>query len=458
MPGRPRRARIVPLAAALAMAAFVVPATVAQTVMEVQGGGSSLVHGYGATANFWRNGTDGWIGLGFMDGLRVGAFLRTAVGKDTLRLGNDALVMRFPTDLFSGGYNLLVQGASVGGNSGNTSYLAFAGASSSSLTSPSFQATRIEKPLGAVFAQHRLSPTLRLTGNLLVADQQTFVPGVQWQPTPELTTALVAGSGAGSPYVAGAVTARRGPLGVKALYAWNPERFRRAAVPGPTQTEAEKENVAVTYDLGSAFQVGMARQHFLQDSADSAIPIRAEGNSAFASGRVREVRLTAGVYDSRSEGARNLSSYVAVGREVTSWLDAELFVLQSRPSGFAASTTPILNLRWRLSPRVRLMQQLSVHDHRPTVLFGANLITALGEFGADYQIVHQPFQPFRPFRSALNLTARLQLGRYSTNVGTYVRPDGAVDYSASGSTFLYMGSFGGVQPQQLGQSLGRYVV
>jgi hypothetical protein len=104
------------------------------------------------------------------------------------------------------------------------------------------------------------------------------------------------------------------------------------------------------------------------------------------------------------------------------------------------------------------MQQLSMHDHRPTILFGANLITALGEFGADYQIVHQPFQPFKPFRSTLNLTARLQLGRYSTNLGTYVRPDGSIDYSASGSTFLYMGAFGGVQPQQLGQSLGRYVV
>jgi hypothetical protein len=107
---------------------------------------------------------------------------------------------------------------------------------------------------------------------------------------------------------------------------------------------------------------------------------------------------------------------------------------------------------------VRLLQQLSVHDHRPTILFGANLITALGEFGADYQIVHQPFEPFKPFRSTLNLTARLQLGRYSTSLGTSVRPDGSVDYSASGSTFLYMGAFGGVQPQQLGQNLGRYIV
>jgi outer membrane protein OmpA-like peptidoglycan-associated protein len=443
----------------LLVAAFVVSERApAQTVVEVQGGGSSLVGGYGATANFWRNGVDGWIGLGYLDGLRAGAFLRTAMGKDTLRLGNDALVMRFPTDLFSSGYNLLVQGASLGGGSGRTSYLAFAGASSSSLAAPSFQATSIEKPMGALFLQHRVSPTVRLTGTVLVAQHQTVMPGIQWQPVPDLTTALVAGTGAGSRYAAASVSARRGALGIKALYAWNPDRFRRADVPGPTQTEAERENVSLTYDFGTAIQVGVARQHFLQDSADVATPIRATGNSAFASGRVHDVRLTGGVYDSRSEGSSNLSSYFAVGREVASWLDAEVFLLQSRPSGRPMSTTPIMNLRWRLSPRVRLMQQISVHEHRPTILFGANLITALGEFGADYQIVHQPFQPFQPFRSALNLTARLQLGRYSTNLGTYVRPDGAVDYSASGGTFLYMGAFGGVQPQQLGQSMGRYVV
>jgi hypothetical protein len=454
----PTRSALACAAAILAAALGASGSAVAQTVVEVQGGGSSLVGGYGATANFWRNGTDGWVGLGYLDGLRVGAFLRTAVGKDTVRLGNDALLLRFPTDLFSTGYNLLVQGVSVGGGTSDRSYLAFAGASSSSLSAPSFQATRIDKPLGALFLQRRISPTVRLTGNFLVARRQTVMPGVQWQPTPDLTTALVAGTGAGSFYAAGAATYHRGPLGVQAMYAFNPDRFRRADVPGPTQTEAERENVSVTYDVGSAFQVGVARQHFLQDSADGTAPVRATGNSAFASGRVRDVRVTGGLYDSRSQGISNLSTYFAVGRELSGWLDAELFLLQSRPSSRPWTTTPIVNLRWRVSPRVRLMQQLSVHDGRPTILFGANLITALGEFGADYQIVHQPFQPFKPFRSTLNLTARLQLGRYSTNLGTSVRPDGSVDYSASGSTFLYMGAFGGVQPQQLGQSLGRYIV
>lgn len=447
------------LAAALLTAAFVGSERLAaQTVVEVQGGGSSLIGGYGATANFWRGGVDGWVGLGYLDGLRVGALMRHRLGRDTLRVGNDALVMRFPTDLFSTGFNLLVQGVSLGGGTDRTSYLGFAGASSSGLAAPSFQATSLEQPMGAFFVRQRLSPTVRLTGNLLLARRQTFVPGVQWQATPDLTAALVAGTGAGSGYAAAAATLQRGPLEVKALYAWNPGRFRRAEIPGPVQTESERENIAVTYNVGSSFVVGAGRQHFLQDSAGATAPIRATGNSAFASGWVHETRVTAGLYDSHAQGASNLSSYFAVGRDVTSWLDAELYLLQSRPSGQAATTTPIVNLRWRLSPRVRLMQQVSLHERRPTILFGANLITALGEFGADYQIVHQPFQPFNPFRSTLNLTARLQLGRYSTSIGTYIRPDGAVDYAASGRTFLYMGGLGGVQPQFVAHTLGRYLV
>ena len=64
------RHRSLAIAATLLVAAFVVEGTgAAQTVMEVQGGGSSLVGGYGVTTNFWRNGMDGWIGLGYLDGL-----------------------------------------------------------------------------------------------------------------------------------------------------------------------------------------------------------------------------------------------------------------------------------------------------------------------------------------------------------------------------------------------------
>ncbi len=428
-------------------------------MVEVQGGGSSLADGYGATANFWREGLDGWIGLGYLEGFRAGAFLRKATTRgDTLGFGNSALILRLPTDIFAPGYNLLVQGLSFAGGTERTSYLLFGGASSAGVGAPSFQPTSIEQPMGALFLQHQVDPTLWLTTNVVLADRQTVLPGVQWQPTPDLTTGFVIGMGSDRPYAASSLSLRRGRLGVLASYAWNPDRFRRVAVPTPNQTEVDRENLMLTYDLSPQFSVGAGRQNFVQDSADSRPPLRATGNTVFAGGRLRELRLTAGVYHSRADSAANLSSYLAVGRELTRWLDTELFLLQSRPKGRPTETVPLVNLRWRISPRVGVSQQVSFHGGRPTVLFGATLSTPVGEFGADYQIVHQPLQPFSPFRSALNLTARLQLGNYSTSVGTYVRPDGAVDYSASGSRFLYLGTFGGAQPQQIGGRVSRYVV
>jgi hypothetical protein len=430
----------------------------AQTVVEVQGGGSSLNDGYGATANFWRSGIDGWIGLGYLDGFRAGAFLRKSLGHDTLGVGNNALIMRLPTDVFTPGFNLLVQGVSFSGGNDRWSYMAFGGASSDGLSAPTFQATSIQQPLGAFFMQRRVAPTVRLTATTLFSQRQTILPGVQWQPLPELTTALAGGMGSGRPYAASSILLRRGPLGVKASYGWNPRRFRRAPVATPNQTEVDRENITITYELGPQFSVGVGRQNYVQDSADSRLPVRATGNTAFAGGVWSNTRLTAGIYDSRSEGISNLSSYAAVGRELTRWLDAELFVLQSRPEGRGVTTTPLVNLRWHVTSRLGLSQQISWHDKKPTVLFGASLMTPIGDFALDYQIVHQPFKPFNPFRSALNLTARLQLGKYSTSVGTYVQPDGSVDYSASGRTFLYMGSFGGMQPQQLGGPMSQYVV
>jgi hypothetical protein len=383
----------------------------------VQGGGSSLADGYGATANFWRQGLDGWVGLGYLDGFRAGAFLRKAIKGDTLGFGNSALVLRLPTDVFAPGYNLLVQGVSFAGGNPHTSYLLFGGASSAGVGAPSFQPTSIEQPMAAFFLQHQVEPTLRLTTSIVLADQQTILPGVQWQPTPDLTTGFVIGMGSDRPYSATSLSLRRGRLGVLASYAWNPQRFRRAPVPTPNQTEVDRENLLITYDLSPEFSVGAGRQNFVQDSADSRPPVRATGNTVFAGGRWRQVRLTAGLYHSRADSAANLSSYVAVGRELTRWLDAEVFLLQSRPRGQPTETTPLVNLRWRISPRLGLSQQISFRDRRPTVLFGASLSTPVGEFAADYQIVHQPLQPFNPFRSALNLTARLQLGNYSTSSG-----------------------------------------
>jgi hypothetical protein len=87
--------------------------------------------------------------------------------------------------------------------------------------------------MGALFVHHRLSPTVKLTGNAIVAERQTLMPGVQWQPHPDLTAGLVAGIGSTghTPRPACSSAAARS---VKAAYAWNPtasgERRCRAPI------------------------------------------------------------------------------------------------------------------------------------------------------------------------------------------------------------------------------------
>src|SRR5262245_59167812 len=142
------RALLTSALVAIALAAHAARGS-AQTVVEVQGGGSSLTGGYGAAANFWRNGVEGWVGLGYLDGLRVGAFAQKTIGKDTLRLGNDALVIRYPTDVFGNGYNLLVQGASYIRTQGRTAIVAFGGASSEGQPAPAFFAAKAQAAMGA---------------------------------------------------------------------------------------------------------------------------------------------------------------------------------------------------------------------------------------------------------------------------------------------------------------------
>ena len=465
MPGRVERRRGVEgvrhTGLALALAGFVAFGTPAgaQSVVEVSGGGSSLLGGYGITTSVWRDGVEGWLGLGYLDGFRAGAFVRRGFGRDTLRLGNDALAIRYPTDVFSNGYGLLVQGGSWSRTGTRTVVAVFGGASAAGLSAPSFLAAKAQAAVGVLSLRHAVSPQLSLTGSAVIAARHTLVPGVEWRPAAGVVTALSGGLGAGRPYVASSAVVEQGRFALRASYVWNPDRFRRADVPAPMQTELHRENLLLTWQAAPEFSIGIGRQNFIQDSADSHTPVSASGNSVFAGGRVRDFRLSAGVYDSRSDGLRNLSTYLAVGRRFTGWLDLEGFLLQSRPTGRPATTTPILNLRERVSSRVSLMQQINLQRGTPRIQFGGSLLTSVGEIGVDYQIVHQPFAPFDPFRSALSLTARLQLGRYSTSLGTYVQPDGRVDYAASAGTFLYLGEFG-VQPQRIGGGGGiaRYVI
>ncbi|MFL5507882.1 MAG: carboxypeptidase-like regulatory domain-containing protein [Gemmatimonadales bacterium] len=453
---RPDRSTVARLAGLL-LTLLTTPAA-SQTVVELQAGGTSLYDSYGLYANVFSRRFESWVGVGYQDGFRFGAGIRTGFDQDTLSLGSDVVVAVLPTDVFSLGINVLAQDVRYTAVRGNTTVSTAVGWAAETNGSQFFRSYSFDAPFGSVNARHRLADRWLLGFAGVISGRQTALASVQWLPLPSLLLSASGGIGSNEPYTAlSAVYAAR-HVTASASYVWLPSgRFQRVDLPYPVQSEANKGNLRVEYEPWQDIAFGAGLQNFLQDSGGPAA-ITASGVSAYARAYRFGFRTQVGLYDSRSQGISNFSNYFGLGRSFGRVLDVEGYLLQSRPSNGEARNTPIVNLRERLTRRFSLMQQFLWNEGALTVQFGGDAVLPLGDVSVSYQLVQQPFAPEKPFKSVLNLTARLQLGRYSTSVNTSVLPDGSVNYLATASTFLYLGQYGGLQPNAVGSRPGRFVL
>ena len=431
---------------------------VGQTVVEVQAGGTSLYDSYGGSVHFYTSRFTGWLGVGYQDGFKLGAAIQTSFHQDSLRVGSSVLLEKYATDLFSTGVNVLTQDIRYTWVRKRTIVMAAAGSAAAAYGSQFFQAYSFDDPFGALSARHEASRQVTLGFDGVVASQQSAIGSVAYFPLVNLGLAASGGVGSNAPYGAVALEYRNRYLAVRTSYVGLGDNFRRAALPYPAQTEAYKENIQVDWQPWPQIAVGVARQNYLQSATDSTPSISASGNTVYGSVTRFGVRAQAGLYDSHSQGLSNLSTYFALGYSFGQWVDAELYLLQSRPSIGPMTNTPIVSLREHISRRFSLLQQVSFNNGDPTFQFGGDVVTPIGDLSVSYQIVQQPFAPLDPFNSVLSISARLQLGRYSTSLNTVIQPDGSVNYTATASTFLYLSQFGGMQPNLVSPQIGKFVI
>ncbi len=429
-----------------------------QSVVEVQAGGTSLYDAYGGSVHLYTPNFTGWLGVGYQDGFKFGAAIQTSFHQDSLRIGSSVLLERYATDLFSTGVNVLTEDVRYTWVRKRTVIMAAAGSAAASSGSQFFQAYSFDDPFGALSARHFASRQVTLGFDGVVASQQSAIGSVAYFPLPNLGLAASGGAGSNSPYGALAVEYKNRYVSVRSSYVGLGTNFRRAALPYPVQTEAYKENIQVDVQPWRTVAFGAARQNFFQSATDSTAEITASGNTVYGSATLFGVRAQAGLYDSHSGGFGNLSSYYALGYSVGPWVDAEAYLLQSRPSTGGLTNTPIISLREHITQRLSLLQQVTFNNGTPTFQFGGDIVTPIGDLGVSYQIVQQPFKPLDPFKSVLSISARLQLGRYSTSLNTVIQPDGSVNYTATASTFLYLSQFGGTQPNLVSPQIGKFVI
>jgi hypothetical protein len=427
-------------------------------VFELQGGGSSLYQGYGGALNVWGDRFEGNVGLGYLDGFRFSVFLKHLIGRDTLRLGNDAIPVRFPTDVFGASNTIFAQGAGIRRANRHSSLYAFVGASAIATPAPFVNALDHNQAIGVVQAERALSPTIRLTTHALFSTRQTILQGIRWDTPTGLEAGATGGVGGNHPYGAASVAMKRDRFDLRASYVSMSDRFRRTGVPTPAQSEADRENVLLTVRPAEGFSFGVGRQHFRQDSVLPGTPDRAVLNQAFGSARLFGANFAAGLFDSRTPGTRSLSSYFTASRDLTRWLQSDLYVLQIWSPVPTRATTPVLRLREFLTPRISLLQVVTHASGRTSMSFGGALTSGLTSFGVDYQVVHTPYRPTQPFVQTIALNVRVPLGAYRLSAASFVMPDGRVNYTGSASTFFYAGDVltAGSRPVEI--KFERYIV
>jgi hypothetical protein len=93
---------------------------------------------------------EGTVGLGYLDGFRFSVFLKRLIGRDTLRLGNDAIPVRFATDVFGGSHTIFAQGAGIRRATQRSSVYAFVGASATAMPAPFVNALNQDQAIGVV--------------------------------------------------------------------------------------------------------------------------------------------------------------------------------------------------------------------------------------------------------------------------------------------------------------------
>ena len=427
-------------------------------VFELQGGGSSLYQGYGGALNVWGDRYEGNVGIGYLDGLRFSVFLKQLIGHDTLRLGNDAIPVRFTTDVFGSAHTIVAQGAGFRRGSRTSSLSAFVGASAIATPAPFVNALRHDQTIGVLQAERALTPSVRLTTHALFSSRQTILQGIQWRSPLGMEAGATGGMGGNQPYGAASMAVKRERVDLRASYVSMGDRFRRTGVPTPAQSEADRDNVLLTLRPATGFSFGIGRQHFRQDSTLPGVPDRATLNQVFGAARLGGTNVAAGVFDSRTPGTRSMSSYLSASRDITRWVQTEVYLLRVWSPIPARTTTPIFRLREFITPQLSLLQVLTHTSNRNAISFGGSWTSGLTTLGIDYQVVHTPYRPTQPFVQTIALSVRVPIGSYRINAASFVTPDGRVNYTGAANTFFYAGDVLGGSGRPVEIKFERYIV
>lgn len=417
-------------------------------VYQVQGGSSSLFHAHGGSLQIRARNYEGWVGLGDLERMRFGAFLKTQYRGVSFHFGDQILPLALPTDIFNSGQYFTARGFGAAKAGERFSWLSFAGTSSTDFATPYFRGARSEKGIGVFFADSTLTPSVRLFTRNVFSDRQTSISGLDWRLGRGMQVALAGGVGANQGYFASSFSLERDWITLKTSYLEVGERFRRITVRTPLFSETDRENILISLRPKSFIRLTASRNNFLQPSTGGGKSERGTVNQYTVGLEAIRFTLNAALFQSWVRDRRTTGTSFSVGRSLFERLTLNANVFHSRPESGPSATTVVGSIREIISPRLSFVQFVTHSQGNTTVSYGGNFLSNRFTIGVEYQTLYLPFLAGNQFKQALVLNLRLRpFGNLEINGATFVRPDGAVKYTVSGSHFFYGGALAGTSPE-----------
>lgn len=408
-------------------------------VFRVQGGTSTMLDAQGGSVEFTAPKYEGSVNLGYFEGhLRFGADNRYQFQRFTLLTGDESVPFVLPTDVFDASHYFLVRGIGVTHKEGALKYYAFAGTTSTWLGTGLFNAATSDDPVGILFYERKINKHFKLFSQNIISRRQTFLQGLEYQPTRSMRASVTAGVGSNQKYFAASFDAETQKLIFRTSYVLTGDSFQRITLATPLSSEVNKGNAQVLYKPLECMSITAAHQNLLEPVTLGGAIQHATVNQLSADFHLGKFNLGGGQFSSSSSGLQTEGTNLYAGRRFGRVLEINENWFRSKSQGQPDTSILSGSVRENFSSRLSLLQLISRTGGQTTVAFGGNFTSNRLIMEADYQNVYLPFRPDHPFEQALALNAALRVvGPMQLTVASNVDPTGHLRYTVGMSTYLY---------------------
>jgi hypothetical protein len=428
-------------------------------------GGSQVYSAYGLQTEFkWRS-LSGWTGLGFSDGVKVGAFVHLPLARGYSLGGGDQMLSGYLDVDEYDSHAFTVRGLSLARETKTESLQIFTGFLSQESEYPflHMSSTRgggglTDTRLIAMLYTHKLSDALRLHAMTLYGSKFTSIESIGWTPSKRWGLAGAAGIGSGAKYFAAKGELHLKRLEAQTSYTVAGQDFHRQD--GPYYS-SEPLGMNARLALAPLSSIKLLLDHEKTRMYIVSLPsVVGSVNSAslYASFMGFQISPSVSTVNASNLPGQTLTEMFSVSRPISPrWRTFGSYINMTSPN-FKQSTFVATN-EFKVSSRLAIRQNYNWMNGQNNFSVGGQWLSNRISFSVDQQVYISPLAPAFGAKSVFqawtfNVRVRTPHGT-STNINTFVTPDGRIQWGGylSGLRYRAVGSVTEDSP-----SFSKYVI